>query len=123
MNIGPNSSSKISRPIRSITDREFRALVAPENYVSLVDLLCPQRRCIVYAGKDIPLQFDTSHLTTEGSILVAQKLAQLPRFAALVEGRSLSSGNSGNADIKIAAGLLETRRVSRLWRCLANPEA
>jgi len=70
-------------------DREYKPLLGPGNYVSLADLLCPQHRCIVYAGKDIPLQFDASHLTTEGSILVAQKLAELPRFADLVEGRSL----------------------------------
>ncbi len=70
-------------------DQEYEPLLGPANYVSLSDLLCPQHRCIVYAGKDIPLQFDASHLTTEGSIFVAQKLAELPRFADLVEGRSL----------------------------------
>lgn len=64
----------------------YKAAVNPAYYVSLIDLLCPQHRCIVYAGKDIPLQFDSSHLTTEGSILVAQKLATLPIFAPLVTG-------------------------------------
>jgi hypothetical protein len=70
-------------------DRLTRAAIPPQNYVSIADLLCPRGQCIVYAGKNIPLQFDTSHLTTEGSILLARKLAGLPRFADLVEGRRL----------------------------------
>lgn len=76
-------------PFSFAFDPKLKAAVGPESYVSLVDLLCPLRRCIVYAGKDIPLQFDATHLTTEGSIVVAQRLAQLPRFADLVNGRSL----------------------------------
>ena len=66
----------------------YKAAIDPADYVSLVDLMCPQHRCVVYAGKDIPLQFDTSHLTTEGSVLVAQRLATLPIFAPLVSGES-----------------------------------
>ncbi len=73
-------------PYPWIANAEYKAAISPTYYVSLVDLLCPEHRCIVYAGKDIPLQFDSSHLTTEGSILVAQKLAKLPIFAPLVTG-------------------------------------
>jgi peptidoglycan/LPS O-acetylase OafA/YrhL len=69
-------------------DASLKAAIDPKNYVSLVDLLCPEGRCIVYAAEHVPLQFDTSHLTTEGSILVAQRLAALPLFAPLVEGRN-----------------------------------
>lgn len=69
-----------------IANVEYKAVFGPDEYISLVDLLCPEHRCIVYAGKDIPLQFDTSHLTTEGSVLIAQMLAKLPIFAPLVTG-------------------------------------
>lgn len=72
-------------------DTLFKTLIDPANYVSLVNLLCPANRCIVYASANVPLQFDTSHLTTEGSILIAKKLAKLPLFAPLVEGRAKAS--------------------------------
>jgi peptidoglycan/LPS O-acetylase OafA/YrhL len=74
-----------------LIDAQFRSAFDATTFVSLVDILCPEHHCIVYAGKDIPLQFDTSHLTTEGSILVAKKLATLPQFAPLVAGTSLAA--------------------------------
>jgi peptidoglycan/LPS O-acetylase OafA/YrhL len=69
-----------------IANVEYKAAFGPDEYISLVDLMCPEHHCIVYAGKDIPLQFDTSHLTTEGSVLIAHMLAKLPIFAPLVTG-------------------------------------
>jgi peptidoglycan/LPS O-acetylase OafA/YrhL len=72
-----------------IANGGFKAAIGPAYYVSLVDLLCPEDRCVVYAGKDIPLQFDSSHLTTEGSIFIAEKLAKLPIFAPLLTGEKL----------------------------------
>lgn len=45
-------------------------------YISYFELLCPQGICVQYAGKDIPLQFDYGHLTTEGSWLVGQRLRE-----------------------------------------------
>jgi peptidoglycan/LPS O-acetylase OafA/YrhL len=80
------NQSPSSRPFNT----RLKAAISPDNYVSLVDLLCPENRCIVYAAEHVPLQFDTAHLTTEGSIFVAKKLAQLPLFAPLVEGRDES---------------------------------
>jgi peptidoglycan/LPS O-acetylase OafA/YrhL len=53
-------------------DRLFKKALPAANYVSLLDGLCPQDRCIVYAAPGVPLQFDTSHFTTEGSILAAR---------------------------------------------------
>jgi hypothetical protein len=64
--------------------------IGPANFVSLYDLLCTQGRCLAYASEDVPLQFDTSHLTTQGSVIVAQRLAKLSAFAPLVEGREVS---------------------------------
>ncbi len=86
-NIGRNMIIENQSPYPPHVDLLFKAAIDPEHYVSLVDLLCPEHRCIVYAAHDVPLQFDTSHLTTEGSVLVAKKLAQQPLFAPLVEGR------------------------------------
>jgi peptidoglycan/LPS O-acetylase OafA/YrhL len=48
-------------------------------YVSLVDLLCRQRVCRTLAAPNMPLLFDGSHLTTEGSQLVVD--AVLSRLA------------------------------------------
>jgi peptidoglycan/LPS O-acetylase OafA/YrhL len=45
-------------------------------YISYFELLCPQGVCVQYAGKDVPIQFDYGHLTTEGSWLVGQRLRQ-----------------------------------------------
>jgi SGNH domain (fused to AT3 domains) len=67
------------------------AAIDHAHYISLVDLLCPAGRCIVYASANVPMQFDTSHLTTEGSIFVARKLAELSLFASLVEGRDIDA--------------------------------
>ena len=36
-------------------------------YVSPFTLLCPQGKCVEYAGPEIPMEFDNSHLTLEGS--------------------------------------------------------
>jgi len=44
------------------------------SYVSYFKLLCDVNDCEVYAGKDIPLQFDYGHLTSEGSVIVAQRI-------------------------------------------------
>jgi peptidoglycan/LPS O-acetylase OafA/YrhL len=43
-------------------------------YLSLHNLLCREAVCAVYGSPGIPLQFDESHLTNEGSLLVAQRL-------------------------------------------------
>ena len=57
-------------------DRSFEKVVQGARYVSLHDLLCPGDKCRVYAGDGVPLQFDTSHLTPDGSIFVATLLKQ-----------------------------------------------
>jgi hypothetical protein len=36
-------------------------------YVSPLKVLCPDGRCVEYAAKDVPVEFDTSHLTLQGS--------------------------------------------------------
>jgi hypothetical protein len=55
-------------------DASLKKAIDTKDYVSLVDLLCPADKCIVYASKTAPLQFDQSHLTTEGSIFLAKQL-------------------------------------------------
>jgi hypothetical protein len=44
------------------------------DYVSYFNLLCHQNVCVDTVGSDIPLLSDYGHLTTAGSLLVAQKL-------------------------------------------------
>ena len=43
-------------------------------YISYFKMLCPNDVCLEYAGKDVPIQFDYGHLTSEGSMLVATRL-------------------------------------------------
>jgi peptidoglycan/LPS O-acetylase OafA/YrhL len=57
-------------------------------YVSLLQLLCPENKCVVYASNAAPLQFDISHLTTEGSIFVATQLKRAGLFATIETSRA-----------------------------------
>jgi hypothetical protein len=44
------------------------------SYVSILDAVCPNRKCPVFAG-GVPLSFDQAHLTAEGSALVINRIA------------------------------------------------
>jgi len=57
-------------------DRRMAALAAAKSaaYISLEDVLCPGGACVVMAAAGVPLQFDYSHLTREGSLLLARRL-------------------------------------------------
>lgn len=59
-------------------DREMKAYASSKwnvEYVSYFDTLCQRDSCVEYAQNGVPLQSDTSHLTKEGSVLVAEKLS------------------------------------------------
>jgi peptidoglycan/LPS O-acetylase OafA/YrhL len=49
-------------------------------YVSYFQMLCHQSSCLEYANPGIPLQSDTGHLTTSGSLLVAVKVRDAGTF-------------------------------------------
>jgi peptidoglycan/LPS O-acetylase OafA/YrhL len=57
-------------------DAQMAALAQRDGsrFISLHDLLCPSGVCLEYASPGVPLQFDYSHLTREGSILLAERL-------------------------------------------------
>jgi peptidoglycan/LPS O-acetylase OafA/YrhL len=60
-----------------ILDRQLAQRARQEwkiSYISYPALLCAYGRCEVWAEKDIPLEFDTDHLTDAGSILVASRI-------------------------------------------------
>jgi peptidoglycan/LPS O-acetylase OafA/YrhL len=59
-------------------DAQMAALAKREGvpFVSLYDELCPDGQCVVYAAPGVPLQFDYGHLTQQGSMLLAQRLAK-----------------------------------------------
>ena len=63
-----------SIPVR---DQTMRALVTARGatYVSLYDAACPGDICQELTQDGVPVQFDTGHLTAEGSIVIAQRLA------------------------------------------------
>jgi len=43
-------------------------------YISIRQLMCPASQCIEYASPGVPIQFDGSHFTNAGSLLIAQRL-------------------------------------------------
>jgi len=45
-------------------------------YISFFQTLCNAVSCVEYASNDIPLQFDSDHLTKDGSVLVAVRLRE-----------------------------------------------
>ena len=49
-------------------------------YISLIDLLCPNQQCVTLTPDGIPLQSDDSHLTPPGSIYIAGRLRDLDMF-------------------------------------------
>jgi peptidoglycan/LPS O-acetylase OafA/YrhL len=68
--------------LRSNTEYEFldRSLAdsalknGATRFLSLREIVCPGDVCLEYVSPGIPLQFDSSHLTNAGSLLVAQRL-------------------------------------------------
>lgn len=59
-------------------DGELNAVASEygATYVSYYKLLCMQDRCLTTAPDGSPLQFDTDHLTRQGSLLVVRKLIE-----------------------------------------------
>jgi lysophospholipase L1-like esterase len=64
--------------------KEF-AGVAGVHYVSVLDSICGQGRCLYLLDGSVPMQWDNHHLTKEGSVLVAEKL--LPVIAASLDSK------------------------------------
>jgi peptidoglycan/LPS O-acetylase OafA/YrhL len=60
--------------IKSLDEKIAAALQgAPAEFISLYDAICVPD-CAVWAKEGVPLQFDYGHLTTDGSLEVAQRL-------------------------------------------------
>ncbi len=60
-----------------ILDTQMARLARSEQrvkYVSLIMPICEQHECALYAGDGVPLEFDSNHLTREGSLVVAQRI-------------------------------------------------
>jgi peptidoglycan/LPS O-acetylase OafA/YrhL len=56
-------------------DKEMRKLADQigVSYLSVVDALCPNGPCLAMADSNVPMQFDSSHLTDRGSIFLARR--------------------------------------------------
>jgi peptidoglycan/LPS O-acetylase OafA/YrhL len=65
-----------------VVDHMFEKSLHDATYVSLFRLLCPDGACRLYGPNGAPLQFDGSHLTTEGSVLTAMLLKRANLFDA-----------------------------------------
>jgi hypothetical protein len=84
----PAFAKGMRRPGVQERDLAMRRIVAAKGavYVSIYDTICRNGICDEFAKGDIPLQFDAGHLTPEGSVKVAQKLA-----ASFLETRGASN--------------------------------
>jgi hypothetical protein len=47
------------------------------SYVSVVDAICPKRKCPLTTAENLPLTWDHAHLTAEGSSYVMAILVQI----------------------------------------------
>ena len=58
-------------------DQAMRRMVTARGatYLSVYDAVCRDGRCQEFATSDVPMQFDAGHLTAEGSLEVARRLA------------------------------------------------
>jgi peptidoglycan/LPS O-acetylase OafA/YrhL len=72
--------------------RETFAAAANVLYLSPLTEICPAGTCPVLLGKGVPLTWDATHLTAEGSILVSSAL--LEKLAPVLRGRRLSAKRS-----------------------------
>jgi peptidoglycan/LPS O-acetylase OafA/YrhL len=65
----PTLASQLRAAAIPELDRRMHDLVTARGaaYVSVYDAVCPHADCENFAGNDVPLQFDTGHLTAEGS--------------------------------------------------------
>ena len=68
-------AAKYRRSEQGETDQAFAAALSndPAVYLSVYRALCSPQ-CVVWAKKDVPLQFDYGHLTREGSMYLAARL-------------------------------------------------
>jgi peptidoglycan/LPS O-acetylase OafA/YrhL len=79
-NLGSRDPAAVTRhldPAWFSRDALTAAVVARhpnDHYVSVIDLMCPGHICVTYAAPGLPVQADQSHLTQEGSILLAQRI-------------------------------------------------
>jgi peptidoglycan/LPS O-acetylase OafA/YrhL len=62
------------------------------SYISVVDTVCPARRCPLTLAGGVPLSWDHAHLTAEGSTFVMEKIGPMLRLAS-----SFPDGRSGSA--------------------------
>jgi peptidoglycan/LPS O-acetylase OafA/YrhL len=67
--------NKLRNEIRKDVDTALSSSLRSVNieYVSIHEMLC-RDGCIIWAGENVPLQFDYGHLTEAGSLLLAKKL-------------------------------------------------
>jgi hypothetical protein len=63
---------------QSVLDTEVGQVAAAggASYISMYGLLCHQQTCLKILPDGVPLQFDDTHFTREGSFTVAQRLIQ-----------------------------------------------
>ncbi|MGQ0559747.1 MAG: acyltransferase family protein [Sphingosinicella sp.] len=73
---------------RQLDRRMARAVIAAGgDYVSLIDLLCPDGDCRLLAPDGAPMHFDYGHLTLSGALWLVDRIAEQPLDPALHERR------------------------------------
>ena len=87
--VDANPSEFVLSDIFILDQKMKAALPAHEkfSYVSVVDAICPSRRCPLTIDDGIPLSWDHAHLTAEGSVYVMDRLAPMLGLKRVIPGR------------------------------------
>lgn len=59
-------------------DRRMENILADTHveYYSILDTMCPEKKCILSTQEGVPMQFDSSHLTREGAIELVKLMVE-----------------------------------------------
>jgi hypothetical protein len=80
-------------------DQMMKAALPPQagfSYVSVLDAVCPARQCPLTVDHDAPLSWDHAHLTAEGSVYAARRIARLLRLPGSLPGPGASPARSSD---------------------------
>jgi len=85
----PGLPTRLQDPAVPALDRRMHNLVAAKGvtYVSVYKVLCGSGSCETFAPDDVPMQFDTGHLTAQGSRLVAHRVVDGQKLLLATAGQ------------------------------------
>jgi peptidoglycan/LPS O-acetylase OafA/YrhL len=85
----PRLPARLQDPLIPPLDGRMHDLVTAKGvtYVSVYQALCGSGSCQTFAPDDVPLQFDTGHLTAQGSRLVGRRIVEGQKLLLAAAGQ------------------------------------